>query len=320
ATEDDSTKPKRTALGDITNLSSRASNKPEKSRTKSGKNKVDPVNSAIDENLEAAAISSGSEEQRERSDYDALIFQYLHSLELDPKRRPLSDYMEKIQKDLNPSMRTVLIDWLVEVAEEYKLVSDTLYLAVSYIDRFLSTRSLIRKDLQLLGVTCMLIAAKYEESNPPKVEEFCYITDNTYTKEEVVNMERNVLKLLDFQVGNPTVETFMRFVSASDDLFFFFSQASKLKHECLCRYIAELSLLDYGCVAYIPSLIAASAIFLARSTLRPDIHPWTLSLQKKTGYEAREMGECIKRLHDLQRGNGRNERAIEQKYMDHKVR
>nr|AAM95610.1 cyclin A-like protein [Nicotiana tabacum] len=95
-------------------------------------------------------------------------------------------------------MRGVLVDWLVEVAEEYKLLSDTLYLAVSYIDRFLSTKVIPRQKLQLLGVSSMLIASKYEEINPPHVEDFCYITDNTYTKEDVVKMEADVLQSLKF--------------------------------------------------------------------------------------------------------------------------
>ena len=101
------------------------------------------------------------------------------------KRRPTTDFMETMQKDINPSMRGILIDWLVEVAEEYKLVPDTLYLTVAYIDRFLSCNTVSRQRLQLLGVSSMLIAAKYEEICAPQVEEFCYITDNTYRREEV---------------------------------------------------------------------------------------------------------------------------------------
>lgn len=78
---------------------------------------------------------------------------------MEEKRRPLPDYMESIQKDVKPTMREILVDWLVEVAEEYKLVSDTLYLTVSYIDRFLSSHPLRRNKLQLLGVSSMLVAS-----------------------------------------------------------------------------------------------------------------------------------------------------------------
>ena len=75
------------------------------------------------------------------------------------KQRPLHDYIEKVQSDLTPSMRGVLMDWLVEVAEEYNLVSDTLYLTVSYVDRFLSEKPINRQRLQLVGVSAMLIAS-----------------------------------------------------------------------------------------------------------------------------------------------------------------
>ena len=71
----------------------------------------------------------------------------------------MPNYMEKVQKDVTIGMREVLVDWLVEVAEEYKLVSDTLFLTVSYIDRFLSSHPFSRNKLQLLGVSSMLVAS-----------------------------------------------------------------------------------------------------------------------------------------------------------------
>lgn len=79
--------------------------------------------------------------------------------QVQPKRRPAADYIETVQVDVTANMRGILVDWLVEVAEEYKLVSDTLYLTVSYIDRFLSAKSINRQKLQLLGVSAMLIAS-----------------------------------------------------------------------------------------------------------------------------------------------------------------
>ncbi len=104
--------------------------------------------------------------------------------------------MESVQQDVNTSMRGILVDWLVEVAQEYKLVSETLFLAVNYIDRFLSCEVAPRRKLQLVGITCMLVAAKYEEIYAPQIEDFCYITDNTYAREEVLAMEQQVTVLL----------------------------------------------------------------------------------------------------------------------------
>ncbi|KAJ1387388.1 Cyclin-like, partial [Sesbania bispinosa] len=122
---------------------------------------------------------------------------------------PSMAFMEKIQKDLNASMRATLVDWLVEVAEEYRLLPDTLFLTVNYIDRYLSGKAMNRQRLQLLGVACMMIAAKYEEICAPKVEEFCYVTDNTYSREQVLQMESAVLSFLKFEMTAPTTRCFL---------------------------------------------------------------------------------------------------------------
>ena len=90
----------------------------------------------------------------------------------------------KKQPDINHSMRAILVDWLVEVAEEYKLLPQTLYLTINYIDRFLSAMSVLRGKLQLVGTACMLVAAKFEEIYPPEVSDFVYITDDTYTTKQ----------------------------------------------------------------------------------------------------------------------------------------
>ncbi|KAK6160642.1 hypothetical protein DH2020_004023 [Rehmannia glutinosa] len=226
--------------------------------------------------------------------YVSDIYEYLHNMEMEAKRRPLPNYLEKIQKDVTANMRGILIDWLVEVAEEYNLLSDTLYLTVSYVDRFLSTNAVNRQRLQLLGVSSMLIASKYEEISPPHVEDFCYITDNTYTKEDVVKMEADVLKSLKFEMGNPTVKTFLRRFTriAQED-----SESSSLQLEFLGYYLAELSLLDYGCVKFLPSLVAASVVFLSRFTLRPKLHPWIVVMnwigngEKGLGLEVKK--DCL---------------------------
>ncbi|KAL8485674.1 hypothetical protein ACS0TY_027817 [Phlomoides rotata] len=135
---------------------------------------------------------------------------YKHLRASEAKKRPATNFMERVQKDINASMRAILIDWLVEVSEEYRLVPDTLYLTVNYIDRYLSGNVMDRQRLQLLGVACMMIASKYEEICAPQVEEFCYITDNTYFKDEVLQMESAVLNYLKFEMTAPTIKCFLR--------------------------------------------------------------------------------------------------------------
>lgn len=83
---------------------------------------------------------------------------YVNLRKAEQRYLPNPNYIES-QRDINSNMRSILVDWLVEVAEEYKLASETLYLAINYIDRFLSKQHIPRGNLQLLGVVCMLIAS-----------------------------------------------------------------------------------------------------------------------------------------------------------------
>ena len=106
---------------------------------------------------------------------------------------PTPGYM-KVQDDINERMRGILIDWLIEVHLKFKLVPETLYLTANLIDRYLELEVVKRDKLQLVGVTAMLIACKYEEIYPPEVKDFVYITDNAYTKQEIMDMEYIMLK------------------------------------------------------------------------------------------------------------------------------
>ncbi|KAF6034108.1 CCNA2 [Bugula neritina] len=109
------------------------------------------------------------------------IIEYLK--EAETRCRPKVSYMRK-QTDISPQMRTILVDWLVEVCEEYKLHDETLHLAVNYIDRFLSQ-------------------IKFEEIYPPDVGEFVYITDDTYTKRQLLRMEHLVIKCWGLSAPSP---------------------------------------------------------------------------------------------------------------------
>jgi len=224
------------------------------------------------------------------------VFQYLHEMEMQKKRRPMVDYIEKVQELFTPTMRGILVDWLVEVGEEYKLLPDTLHLSVSYIDRFLSVNPVTKSRLQLLGFSSMLIASKYEEIDLPCVDDFCSITDHTYDKEEVVKMEADILQSLKFEMGNPTVNTFLRrFVDVASDQ----EMTPNSQIEFLSQYLAELSLLDYDCLRFLPSVVAASAVFLSRFIISPEVHPWSYSLSECSGYKPAELKECVEILHDL---------------------
>ncbi|KAL4386051.1 hypothetical protein GQ457_09G007640 [Hibiscus cannabinus] len=216
-------------------------------------------------------IDSDKKDPQLCSLYAPEIYNNLRVAEL--VRRPNPNFMETIQQDITQSMRAILVDWLVEVSEEYKLVPDTLYLTVYLID------------------------CKYEEICAPHVEEFCFITDNTYVREEVLNMESQVLKCFGFQLFAPTAKTFLRrFLRAAQASY----TTPSLELEFLANYLAELTLIDYSFLNFAPSMVAASAVFLARWTLDQSCHPWNPTLEHYTAYDASDLKTTVLALQDLQ--------------------
>jgi len=223
------------------------------------------------------------------------------------KYRAKQHYMKK-QTDINNSMRAILIDWLVEVAEEYKLHPQTLYLTVNYIDRFLSCMSVLRGKLQLVGAACMLIAAKFEEIYPPEVAEFVYITEDTYTSKQVLRMEHLILKTLSFDISVPTCDSFInRYLLAAGS-----TKDNQLQF--LVQYLCELTLIDCDItLKYLPSMITASAIYISNVTL--NVQPWTPTLEFYTGFQVEDLLYCVRDMHQLHSNASQQaQQAIQQKY------
>ena len=143
---------------------------------------------------------------------------YLRQAEL--KHRPSPTYMSK-QLDIDDSMRTILVDWLVEVADEFGLSPQTLFAAVNHTDRFLSTMSVRRTKLQLIGITSILLASKYEEVYPPRMVDFYTIADRAYRMDQILKMEHVILRELRFDMGCVTVASFLdRFLGETFPAFY----------------------------------------------------------------------------------------------------
>uniref|UniRef100_A0A3B1JQC5 Cyclin A1 n=1 Tax=Astyanax mexicanus TaxID=7994 RepID=A0A3B1JQC5_ASTMX len=228
-----------------------------------------------------------------------------HLRESEIRYRPKPGYMRK-QPDITNCMRVILIDWLVEVAEEYKLCSETVYLAVNYLDRFLSSMSVLRGKLQLVGTAAILVAAKYEEIYPPEVDEFVYITDDTYSKKQLLRMEHLILKVLSFDMTAPTSYQFL-------------TQYVLVERVCsetanLALYLSELTLLEVEpFLQHLPSKIAAAAYCLANYTLNRTL--WPDALHAFTGYSLAEIAQCLIALHKLHlSAESRPQQAIREKY------
>jgi len=188
-------------------------------------------------------------------DYIEEIYSYLR--EVEPRHFTGIDYM-KYQRDINEKMRAILIDWLVDVHLKFKLVPETLFLTIQIIDRFLCRKEVNRNKLQLVGITALFIACKYEEIYPPELKDFVYVTDKAYTKKEILKMEKMILLELGFDITYPSslrfLDLFVQISNSSfDNDYYFFA-----------RYLLELFQVDYKSTYYLPSLIAAAALYLTR--------------------------------------------------------
>jgi cyclin A len=268
---------------------------------------TDAVAKAAEE--EAAAEAAAARDPHNVTEYASDIFTYLH--EIEPKFMAKPRYMRK-QRDINHSMRSILVDWLVEVSQEYRLDSQTLFMAVSYIDRFLSEMSVQRGKLQLVGVTAMLLASKYEEIYPPAVDEFVYITDNTYSRDQILKMEHLILKVLKFDMGGVTAFSFyqryIKLTNADDNVKF------------LAMYLMELTLQDgERFLKHSPSVLAASALAVARYTVGLPYWPDALSAQNPLPMES--VKECVVEIYYSFANATRNpQQAVREKYSHSKYR
>ncbi|XP_020334677.1 G2/mitotic-specific cyclin-B2 [Oncorhynchus kisutch] len=216
------------------------------------------------------------------SEYIKDIYGYLQCLETQQSVRP--KYMDGYE--INGRMRALLIDWLIQVHSRFQLLQETLYLTVAILDRFLQVQTIGRKKLQLVGVTAMLLASKYEEMYSPEIGDFVYITDNAFTKAHIREMEQMILHSLNFELGRPLPLHFLRRASKAGN-------ADVEKHT-LAKYLMELTLLDYDMVHYHPSEIAAAALCLSQLLL--DELNWTVTQEHYSTYNENHLKPIMQHI------------------------
>lgn len=185
------------------------------------------------------------------------IYQYYWTMEA--QGNSLENYME-MQTEITPQMRDILVNWLIEVHMKFDLMPETLYLTITLLDRFLSLVTIEKNELQLVGLTAVLLASKYEDFWHPRVSDLISIAVDSYTRDQMLDMEKAFLKNLKFRLNAPTPYVFMlRFLKASK---------SDKKLEDLSFYLIDLCMVHYEALHFKVSLLCASAIFVARCTLQ----------------------------------------------------
>jgi len=179
-------------------------------------------------------------------------------------------------KDVNHSMRSVLVDWLTQVQDHLGLEQETLHLAVMFVDHFFHRKAISVPKVQLVGITCLFVAAKYVERFAPEIKDLVRLTDNTYTYEQVIRMELVVLKVLRFELHMPEPTVFLsRFLDIEP-------VTQEVRH--LSNYLLDLSLPDATCVTLPSSIKAAAAVALAQRILNKNMTSWSKTVGWYTGY------------------------------------
>merc|ERR1712136_363267 len=219
------------------------------------------------------------------------IFAYLRELE---SKYPIKSGYLSGQKGIVPKMRAVLTDWMVEVHQQFTLLQETLFLSIAILDRYmqLQAETVARRKLQLVGVTAMFIAAKYEEMYAPEIGDFVYITDNAYSQTQIRDTEIKIMGVLKFNLGKPLPLHFLRRNSKA-------GQVDATAHT-LAKYVMELTLLEYEFAHVLPSEIAAAALAFSLKALDVEEKPlselWNSTLQYYSQYQLQDIAQTLQQV------------------------
>uniref|UniRef100_A0A158P941 Cyclin N-terminal domain-containing protein n=1 Tax=Angiostrongylus cantonensis TaxID=6313 RepID=A0A158P941_ANGCA len=214
----------------------------------------------------------GMEREYQYVEHSDQVYKYLLHLE---KRSQIEENF-MTHSPSTPKMRSILVDWLIQVHTRFHLLPETLHLTVYLLDVMLSRTKVDKEELQLVGVACMLVASKYEEMYAPDIHDFEYITDNTYTKKQILKMETKILiaaKLVSdhpcflscllkrkgilyrFELSRPHSIAFLRWYSKE--------MKFGLRMHHMCKFLIEMAFLDCSLSPILPSRIACVCTFIA---------------------------------------------------------
>lgn len=227
---------------------------------------------------------SGGHTQDISSELLDVIIAYITSKD-EKETRPSHEYMSNF-REVNPKMRAILIDWLVDVNIKFKLLPQTLFMTVSVIDRFLALKEVSRQKLQLVGVTALMIVGKYEEIYPPLLKDYVSVCDSAYSAEDILQMESEILSTLKFELNKTCsfvfLEYFRKKLNIEERAFSF------------CRYLLENSMLDLSYLRFSGFVVAAGSIYLVNKIFKKE--GWSSFLESVTGVNEQRAKACAKEL------------------------
>jgi len=166
------------------------------------------------------------------------------------------------QPELQWYMRPYLVDFLIEIHQQHRLRPETLYLAINIVDRYVSKRIVFKKHYQLVGCAALWIAAKFEDAKDrvPSVPELCQMCCSAYDESAFIQMEGHVLSTINWVVGHPTTESWLRLACVSGPL-----EEQRTQH--VARFVMEITLFHKEYISFKPSVLAKASLMLARFML-----------------------------------------------------
>jgi len=227
------------------------------------------------------------------------------------KHLPNPRYFTEIQVDIKPRMRTILFNWLVEVHKKFRLTDVSLWTAFSITDRFLSRVELNRDRLQLIGCCSLWIATKYHEIYPPLSKDFVYISDDAFSRADLLRCEEVMCEHLAFNFTVPTVYTFLcRYIKIATHSIELKRRRDRVKW--LTFYSAERVMLCESSLSFEPSVLASGAL---HSALSMTGRSWTPEIERFTGYSEADLKRiCRLTRRTVLRFDDRRHSAVIAKY------
>eukprot|EP00928_Gymnodinium_smaydae_P035114 TRINITY_DN24770_c0_g2_i1.p2 TRINITY_DN24770_c0_g2~~TRINITY_DN24770_c0_g2_i1.p2 ORF type:complete len:530 (+),score=114.29 TRINITY_DN24770_c0_g2_i1:251-1840(+) len=278
-----------------------------------------PVAATASSASSTAVVVQAKTSEELAAEYAVDIHRTLLAGQVASRARP--DYMMR-QPHINAKMRAILVDWLVDLHRSHKQRRETLFLAVSLADRYLERRQVQRNRLQLVGVTALWIASKFEELCPLELPALVAAADNAYSREIILASESQMLNVLEFKVCVPTGSHFLERLVASgldagaaaagDASYATKAGGGAVAQVELARYLLELALVDYDMLEYSPSQLALAALLLSSSLCRRRA---PLQAAREAAGEEAIVLACMSRVHALlDKANGSVLQAVKRKY------
>lgn len=236
------------------------------------------------------------------TEYVNEIYKFLRQKEVSERIDPT--YMAR-QGNINHRMRGILVDWMIEVSTKFKLTMETSFLAINIVDKFLEKHNIERNRLQLVGLVGILVASKMEEVSAVEISDLVYISDNAYTSQIIIEFEKEVMSTIEWNLTSPYPIHFLRRYSKA-------AQSDGYDHT-ISKFLIELASVSYGMLKYLPSMLAAAAVYLGRRMAGEKVL-WSRTAEHYSGYTVDQIMPCVKELNALVLFPNPKLKAVHKKY------